>query len=73
MMTFICDYALISSAVLVERIWSDTNLEVIAFAEDIDEDTFLLRVELPWEGADEISEADMARILEIVKPYEIKA
>jgi len=73
MMTFICDYALISSAVLVDRIWSDTSLEVIAFAEDIDEDTFLLRVELPWEGADEISEADMARILEIVKPYEIKA
>jgi hypothetical protein len=73
MMIFICDYALISSAVLVDRIWSDTSLEVIAFAEDIDEDTFLLRVELPWEGADEISEADMARILEIVKPYEIKA
>lgn len=73
MMTFICDYALISSAVLVDRIWSDTSLEVIAFAEDIDEDTFLLRVELPWEGADEISEADMARILEIIKPYEIKA
>lgn len=73
MMTFICDYALISSTVLVDRIWSDTSLEVIAFAEDIDEDTFLLRVELPWEGADEISEADMARILEIVKPYEIKA
>lgn len=73
MMTFICDYALISSAVLVDRIWSDINLEVIAFAEDIDEDTFLLRVELPWEGATEISEADRARILEIVKPYEIKA
>lgn len=67
MKTYICDYALVSPAILANRItftcdqaWGDWF--------DIDEDSFGLRVFSVFEN-EELSAEELARVDALVKPY----
>jgi hypothetical protein len=67
MLTFVCDYALISPAVLATRIECEV-LVAVADWQDVDEDRFVFRVMVLFDGED-FTPSEVELINSLVAPY----
>ena len=65
-MSFICDYALVSPIVAMYKVDSTID-STFSTCEDIDENRFVLHV-FPI-GGDTLSPADSAKVVELINPY----
>ena len=67
MREFICDYALISPAILVDRV-CEAMLTAFAYFADLDEDRFIICVDSPFVN-ESASAEDLAIAEELITPY----